>query len=163
MESKWTIPEETHVVTLMTLPFGNEREAQRRKGQHSSPAPDSKAKTDGENKSGNVGVRSSDKRSNPSCDYWHPPVRQNCKSQAGCMHFRRVEAEEKPNKKSKNGGAKGSVALLKESIQLGCVSQDYHTLQKEGKLRSNHAVKLSKSTWPEKNTGNKGSIARNCP
>ena len=33
-------------------------------------------------------------------------------------------AEEKPSKKSKKGGAKGSVALLRRSIQLGCVSQD---------------------------------------
>ena len=38
--------------------------------------------------------------------------------------FRHVEAEERPSKKSKKGGAKGSVALLKESTQLGCVSQD---------------------------------------
>ena len=38
--------------------------------------------------------------------------------------FRHVEAEEKSSKKSKKGGAKGSVALLKESAQLGCVSQD---------------------------------------
>ena len=47
----------------------------------------------------------------------------------GCVHgdkchFRHVEADGKPNKKSKKGGAKGSVAKVKESIQLGCVSQD---------------------------------------
>ena len=36
-------------------------------------------------------------------------------------YFRHVEADEKPSKKSKKGGAKGSVALLKESIQLRCV------------------------------------------
>ena len=41
-------------------------------------------------------------------------------------YFRHVEAEEKPSKKLKKGGAKGSVALLKESVQLGCVSQDSH-------------------------------------
>ena len=40
--------------------------------------------------------------------------------------FRHVEAEEKPSKKSEKGGAKGPVALLKEYIQLGCVSQDSH-------------------------------------
>ena len=39
-------------------------------------------------------------------------------------HFRHVEAEGKVNKKSKKGGAKGSVAILKESFQVGCVSQD---------------------------------------
>ena len=53
----------------------------------------------------------------------------NYKSEKGCVHgdkchFRHVEADEKPSKKSKKGGAKGSVALLKESTQLGCVSQD---------------------------------------
>ena len=31
---------------------------------------------------------------------------------------------QKPNKKSKKGGAKGSVAFVKEFIQLVCVSQD---------------------------------------
>ena len=35
-----------------------------------------------------------------------------------------LEADEKPSKESKKGGAKRSVALLKESTQLGCVSQD---------------------------------------
>ena len=40
--------------------------------------------------------------------------------------FRHVEAEEKPSKKSKKGGSKGSIAMLKESMQLGCVSQDSH-------------------------------------
>ena len=68
---------------------------------------------------------------------------------SGC-YFRHVEAE-KHSKKSKKGGAKGSVALLKESIQLGCVSQDSHPrksiLRKNGKLGSNHAVKFSKGTW----------------
>ena len=29
-----------------------------------------------------------------------------------------------PSKKSKQSGVKGSVVLLKESIQVGCVSQD---------------------------------------
>ena len=51
------------------------------------------------------------------------------KSKTGCTFgrrcfFRHVEAEEKPSKKSKKGGAKGSVALLKDSTQLVCVSQD---------------------------------------
>ena len=72
---------------------------------------------------------------------------QNYKSETGCKFgrtcfFRHVEAEEKPSKKSKKGGAKGSVpALLKESTQLGCVSQDSYPrmsiLREEGKLGSN--------------------------
>ena len=56
-----------------------------------------------------------------------------------------------PAKNQKKGGAKGSVPLLKESIQLGYVSQDLHPrksiLRRERKLRSNRAVKLSKGTW----------------
>ena len=38
--------------------------------------------------------------------------------------FDMYEAEEEPSQKSNKGGAKGSVATLKGSIQLGCVSQD---------------------------------------
>ena len=83
---------------------------------------------------------------------------QNYKSETGCKndkrrYFRQVETEENPNKKSKNGSAKGSVALLKETIQLGCVSQNPRPgksfLRKEGALRSNHAVKFSKGTCHE--------------
>ena len=62
------------------------------------------------------------------------------------MPFATVEAEGKPNKKSKKGGAKGPVAILKESIQLGCVSQDSHPrksiLREPGKLGTKHAVKF---------------------
>ena len=57
-----------------------------------------------------------------------------------CRH---TEADRQPNKKSKKRDRKGSVALLKESVQLGCVSQDSHPrkpiLRKEVKLGSNQA------------------------
>ena len=56
-----------------------------------------------------------------------------------------------PAKKAKKDGANGSVALLKESTQLGCVSQDSYPrkciLRERGKLGSTRAVKFSKSTW----------------
>ena len=74
----------------------------------------------------------------------------------GCVHgdkchFRHVEAEGKPNKKSKKDGAKGSVAILKESIQLGCVSQNFNPrksiLREPGKLGTKHSAKFSKGTW----------------
>ena len=74
----------------------------------------------------------------------------------GCVrgdkcHFRHVEAEGKPNKKSKKGGAKGSVAILKESIQLGCVSPNFNprkSIPREpGKLAVKHSAKFSKGTW----------------
>ena len=62
------------------------------------------------------------------CKFWDLPVCQNYKSQTGCKFgrtcsFRHVEAEETPTKKSKQGGAKGSVSLLKDSTQVGCVSR----------------------------------------
>ena len=95
---------------------------------------------------------------------------QNYKSETGCINggkcfFRHVEAEGKPSIKSKKGGAKGSVATLKESAQLGSVSQDSHpgksSLREEGKLGSKHAVTFSKATWHQKKSGKKRSIARN--
>ena len=79
----------------------------------------------------------------PSCKCWHPPVDENYKSETGCTcggkcFFRHVEAEEKTSRKSKKDGAKGSVALLKESARLGCVSQDSYPrnsiLRERGKL-----------------------------
>ena len=50
--------------------------------------------------------------------------RENYKSVKECIHgkkcfFRHVETQEKPNKRSKKGGAKGSVAIWKEFAQLG--------------------------------------------
>ena len=86
-------------------------EAYKAKGQSSSPAPNSKAKTDGEipsTSSGNRGESPSDKRSRipcryrksnkPSCNYWHPPVCQEWKSETGCIsgnksYFRHVLSE----------------------------------------------------------------------
>ena len=57
----------------------------------------------------------------------------------------------RPNKRSKKCGAKGSVALLTESTQLGCVSQDSYPrksiLRERGRLGSKHAVKFSNGTW----------------
>ena len=80
----------------------------------------------------------------------------NYRSESGCTYgekckFRHVEADGKPSKKSKKSGGKGSVALLKESLQLGCASHNSYqrkpTLRKERKLGSNHTVKFSKVTW----------------
>ena len=50
---------------------------------------------------------------------------------------RHVEAEEKPSKKSKKDCAKGSVAILKESAQLACVSHASHprkSIQRERRI-----------------------------
>ena len=144
---------------------------QRRKGRSSSPAPSSKAKTDGEgeissNTSGNREESPPDKRSEipcryqnckkPSCKCWHPPVDQNCKSENRMhlwkkMFFSDMLSRGEDQQKVQESGAKGSFAKLKESTQMGCVSQDSYprkSIQREqGKLGSKHAVKFSKSTW----------------
>ena len=68
---------------------------------------------------------------------------------------------------SEKGGASGSVALLKESIQMGCVSQDsfprMSILKKEKigfKIRRHI---LQGHLAPSKKSGKKGSIARYYP
>ena len=96
-----------------------------------------------------------EKCSNPACNLWHPPVCYNYKSKSGCTYgehckFRHVEVDGQPSKKSKKSVGKGSVALLKESTQLGYVSHDSHPrrpfLRKEGEFGSNRTVK-SPQLW----------------
>ena len=70
------------------------------------------------------------KKKKTSCKSWHLPVCQNHNSQNGCKfgetcRVRHAEAEEKPSRRSKKCGAKGSGALLKEPTQLSCVSQEF--------------------------------------
>ena len=63
----------------------------------------------------------------------------------------------KPNKKSKKGGAKGSVDFLKESTQLGCVSQYFYPrksfLREPGMSGSKHTVKFSKAPGTKSKLG----------
>ena len=75
----------------------------------------------------------------------------NYRSEKSCVYgdtcrFRHVEAEGKPNKKSKKGGAKGSVTITKEFTQFRCVSQDSHPrnsfLREPGKIGTKRAVKF---------------------
>ena len=139
----------------------------------SSPAPYLKTKTDeGEKNPRKHQSSSSDTRSEIPCRYFFK--KKSCKiCTLQCVkttslrldaileeHVRHVEAEGKPSKKSKKGGAKGTVALLKESTQLGCVSQDSYPrksiLREDGKVGSKHAVKFSEGTGhlaPHKNSG----------
>ena len=82
--------------------------------------------------------------------------------------FDMLRQKEKPSKESKKGGAEGSVAVLEESIQLGCVSQDScprKSFPREpGKLGSKHAVKFSqRHLVPYQNSRKNGSIARDHP
>ena len=84
------------------------------------------------------------------CNHWHPSeskitsLAQDAFFGKRCR-LRHVEAEEQSSKKSKKGGVKGSVALLREYILFGCVSRDSHPRKR--KLGSNHAVKFSRITW----------------
>ena len=75
----------------------------------------------------------------------------------------------KPSKKSKDGGAKGSVEILKESFRVGCVAQDSYprksVLREQGKLGSNHAVILQRHLASNQHSGKKGpsrGIIPNC-
>ena len=56
----------------------------------------------------------------------------------GTLPFRHTEADGQPRTKAKKSGGKGSVALLKETVQVGCLSQDCplknFILQEVGKL-----------------------------
>ena len=65
-----------------------------------------------------------------------------------------------PSKKSKKGGAKGSVALSKESIQLGCVPQDSHQrnlfhVKKKIAIKTRRQI-LQGHLAPKKNRERKG-------
>ena len=79
----------------------------------------------------------------------------NHKSEPGCLygdkcHFRHTEAGRQPSKKSEKSGGKGSVALLEETIQLGCVFmmavRKKSILRGNESLGSNQTVKFSKAT-----------------
>ena len=98
----------------------------------------------------------------PPCDLWHPPVCLIHKSESGCKYgdkckLLHIEAGGQPSKRPKKGGAKGSVALLKETCQLGCMSHDSpqrkSILRENGKLRSNHTLKLSKPRYVTQKLG----------
>ena len=83
---------------------------------------------------------------NPSCDFWHPPVCQNCKTESGC-NWRKVNREvgSQPNTRQKKKDGKGSVALLKNSRQLSCVLQDSEPPKSKSILR-----KSTKSLGPKR-------------
>ena len=117
----------------------------KQKERSPTPAPNSKAMKDGTEKSKSSnpkGEQTVDKRSKIRCQWKHckNPLCENCR-------FRHLALEGKPNNKSKKGGAKGSVAMLKELTQMNCISQDLHPkksmLRKEGQLGSIHRMQFS--------------------
>ena len=67
------------------------------------------------------------------------------------------------SKKSKKSGVKGSVALLKESIQSGCMSQDSHPRKSKGRRKIGIKTRrqiVQGHLAPHQNSVQKGSIAR---
>ena len=137
-------------------------EGQRRKGRSSSPAPNSKAKqTDGEK---GDKEETSDKRSQIVCRNKKivetrgvsfgifPCVKITSlrpdANMATHVSSDMLRLREKPSKKSRKGGAKESVAILKDSTQLGCVCQDSYPaksiLREEGRLGSKRAIQFSR-------------------
>ena len=118
-----------------TKASGNSGAGKRRRGRSSSPASHSKAKKATERKVLTREIRlyadteNFLKKKNRRVNSGILPCVRITGLKKGCIYgdkcrFRHVDAEEQPNKKSKKGGAKGSVAILNESTQLGCVSQD---------------------------------------
>ena len=175
------------------LASGNSGGGRRRKGRSSSPAPKAKAQTDEREvkytkTSGNKEENSSDKKrakfhddtgfvKNRYVNFGTLPCVKTTSQKKGCTHgkkcfFRHFEAEEKPDRRSKKGGAKGKVSLLKESTQLGCTSQDSYPrqsiLHEPEDLGSKHAVKFSKGTWHqseirEKKRPSQGVVRKGAP
>ena len=96
------------------------------------------------------------KCTNPSCNYWHPPMCLNYQSESRCKYgdkcrFRHTEVDGQPSGKVEEKWCQVSGASLKESLQLGCVSQDSNSrrciLRKGCNMGSNHTVKVSTGTW----------------
>ena len=132
VEGTWTMLQETLVVSVMTKSLlATVAVVRDEKDDRRCPAPDSKAKTDGEEGNRDEG---SDKRSQILIQYrkcklrhvkfWFVLVCQNCRSESWCTygdksHFRHVEAEEKAQLEVEEKCAKGSV------LPLGSVSQGF--------------------------------------
>ena len=160
MEGTWTMFEQRPpVVSVMTEPLETRAKVRDEKGDRLLPHPirrqnrltarNKHPHRDHENKQEN----SKDKSEipcrfkfckNPSFGFWHSPV---------CLNYKSEKA--KPNKKSKKGGAKGSVAILKGSKQLGCVPQDSYPTKS--------ILRLQRHLAPSQNSGKKMSIARYYP
>ena len=91
----------------------------------------------------------------PSWDLWHPPRVPELQAWIQMQVWWQVPFQTHwgwcaAQQKVKAKWRKGSVALLKEACQLGCVSQDSPQKKaipwEDGKLGLNHTVKFSKTT-----------------
>ena len=99
-----------------------------------------------------------------SCNCWHLPACENFKLELGLKFndeslFSHTEADMQANEISQKSDVKGSVALLKESIQSGCVFQDVGRPKKSDKL---HRQIFQVHVTQHINSGTKGSVASSC-
>ena len=97
-----------------------------------------------------------------SCEFRNPPVCRDYKSGNRCICgsnclYRHAGGEEKPSKQSKKESTQGAVAILKQKMVQGCVSQNSgpkkSILRKAGQTRykasAGHTIKFSGRTWYE--------------
>ena len=110
---------------------------------------------------------------NPACGFWHPPVCLNYKSEKGYVHgdkchFRHVEAEGKPNKKSKKRRCERLSRDIEGVYTIGlCISRFssekiYSTWIWNVGIKTRRQI-LQRHLAPNQNSGKKGSIARYYP
>ena len=77
---------------------------------------------------------------NSFCEKWHPPGCLFHKSEKGCRFgekcsYAHRQVDEQPSKRYKKNGDKSTVAILKITRQLGCVSQDMEPPKSSSILR----------------------------
>ena len=93
----------------------------------------------------------------PFCEKWHPLECLFNKSENGCKFgdkcsYAHRQVDELPSKKSKNNGDRIAVAILKNTRQMGCVSQDMEPPKSSSILRKSsttskpvHRVRFTKT------------------
>ena len=100
-------------------------------------------------------------------------VKNGYKSENGCRFgekcsYAHRQVDEQPSKRSKKNGDKGAVAILKNTRQLGCVSQDVEPPKSSSILRKSsnilkpiRCVRFTKAALRHANIRDPKSIARN--
>ena len=159
------VPKETHVVSPMILHLGTDARIRKEKDNRPLLHQIQRQRLTGKNPSTDqaaevraLGQEGADSRADKKIVKTRhvitgilPYVRVTSQKQDAVM------ATSAAQQRSKKCGRKGSVELLKESIQLGCVSQEPRPrksiLWKEGALRSNHAVKFPKAPGTKQKLG----------
>ena len=81
----------------------------------------------------------------PFCEKWNPPECLFYKTKSGCRFgekcsYAHRQVDEHPSKKSGTNGDKIAVAILKNTRQLGCVSQDMEPPKSSSILRKSSNI-----------------------